>query len=83
MKTIWIVGIAMIFFIFGIFVGYVYGYQAGARDVVEYASELVDKMKVDTFNIEVNGQKIGDIIDKLQNMTDRVNDQLNNISPVK
>jgi len=80
MKTIWLVAVAGLFFIFGIFVGYVYGYQAGIKDVAEYATQIVDKVKVDSMNVEVNGQKIGEILDRLQGMVDKMNGRINNIT---
>lgn len=70
----------ILFFIVGIFVGYGFGYQEGAKAVINYATEFVDKVKIESFNIEVNNKKVDEILSNFENITNEMNRRLNNIS---
>lgn len=47
--------------------GYVIGYVHGMQKAVEYGSEIVDKIHVDNFNVDINQTKIDDAINEIKN----------------
>lgn len=66
--------------IVGILIGYMIGYQHGAKAMVNYAVTIVDKIKIDKFNVEINQTKMDKLFEELENMTDELNKRLNNIT---
>lgn len=75
-----VVLLCIICFMVGALVGYTLGYQHGARAMVNYAVQVVDKIKIDQFNVEINNTKLDDMLNSLENMTEELNRRLNNIS---
>jgi|WetSurMetagenome_2_1015567.scaffolds.fasta_scaffold42505_4 hypothetical protein len=72
--------IGLVCFIMGLFIGYLWGYQAGIRETVEYAIKLVDKIKIDKVEVLLNGTTIDSILKNINNITSELNKRMNNIS---
>jgi hypothetical protein len=46
--------------------GYIIGYVHGMEKAVEYGSQIVDKIHIDNFNVDINQTKIDDTINEIK-----------------
>jgi len=60
--------------------GYVWGYQDGVTATINYATTIIDRIRIDNVHLELNETKIDNALEEMKNISQQLMQRINNIN---